>query len=155
MIVFARAGRPPKAEVRGSNPFGRANNNKDLARTANASADHASAECPRNTFGTRSGKATGDPPKTPKKRRPAPPASGNGPNRNARPEQKKNTKLGAETQAGERHFFYVTHGQMNIGFVAQAGNEFAASDADGRKIGVFESLKAASDAISERCGGAL
>ena len=60
-----------------------------------------------------------------------------------------------KSQAGERHFFYVTHGQMNIGFVAQTGNEFAASDADGRKIGVFESLKAASDAISERCGGAL
>jgi len=30
---------------------------------------------------------------------------------------------------------------------------FAASDADGRKIGVFESLKAAADALSKSCGG--
>ncbi|MGO9048145.1 MAG: hypothetical protein ACLQFW_14865 [Xanthobacteraceae bacterium] len=89
------------------------------------------------------------------KRSPASAATERGTNRKSKSSQKQITKTARKSQAGERHFFYVTHGQINIGFVAQAGNEFAASDADGRKIGVFESLKAASDAISERCGGAL
>jgi hypothetical protein len=64
--------------------------------------------------------------------------------RGSRPKSKSSRK---------RHFFYITHGQTNVGFVAQAGNKFTARDADGRKIGIFESLKVASDAVSKNCGG--
>jgi hypothetical protein len=63
------------------------------------------------------------------------------------------TQAAPKSQARERHFFWITHGHTNVGFVSQAGNEFTARDADGRKIGVFASLKAAADAV-DRSGGA-
>jgi hypothetical protein len=65
------------------------------------------------------------------------------------------TKGASKSQTCERHFFWVTHSQINVGFVAQAGDDFTARDASGRKIGVFESLKTAADAVSDHCGGAL
>jgi hypothetical protein len=89
----------------------------------------------------------------PQKRSPASPASETGPNRKSQSSQRHNKKTEPKAQGAERHFFYVTHGQTGVGCVAQAGDVFAASDADGRKIGVFESLKAAADALSKSCGG--
>ena len=51
----------------------------------------------------------------------------------------------SKSQASARHFFYIADGQPNLGFVAQDGDAFTAKDVEGRKIGVFESLKAASN----------
>ena len=60
----------------------------------------------------------------------------------------------SKSQASARHFFYIADGQTNLGFVAQDGDAFTAKDVDGRKIGVFESLKAASNAVGESYGRA-
>jgi hypothetical protein len=49
----------------------------------------------------------------------------------------------------ERHFFFVADGQTNLGFVAQSGSTFTASNDDGRKIGIFPNLRAAADAVDE------
>jgi hypothetical protein len=43
---------------------------------------------------------------------------------------------------------WVTSGSQNIGFVEQIGESYSAIAADGRALGVFNSLKAAADAIS-------
>jgi hypothetical protein len=51
--------------------------------------------------------------------------------------------------APERHFYFIADGQSNLGFVAQAGDTFTASDDDGRKIGIFPNLQAAADAVVE------
>jgi hypothetical protein len=59
------------------------------------------------------------------------------------------TEGARRSEARERHFFWVAHGQSNIGFVSHLGSEFTARDADGRKIGLLENL-----AISDRCRGA-
>ena len=63
------------------------------------------------------------------------------------------TRAALRSQARERHFFWITHGHTNVGFVSQVGSEFTARDADGRKIGLFASLKAAAGAV-DRHGGA-
>jgi hypothetical protein len=49
--------------------------------------------------------------------------------------------------------YTITSGRETIGFVHQTNRAFAAMAADGRRLGVFPSMKAAADAISERCNG--
>ena len=53
----------------------------------------------------------------------------------------------------ERYFFYVTHGQATVGFVEQAGKNFATTAADRHDFRVFERFKAAADHVSKSCGG--
>jgi hypothetical protein len=60
----------------------------------------------------------------------------------------KDTKSEATPQAVERHFFYITHGQTNLGFVEQVGETYEAIGADERDLGTFSSLKPAADAVS-------
>jgi hypothetical protein len=62
-----------------------------------------------------------------------------------------------KSQASDRHFFYIADGQINLGFVVQDGNEFAAQDIRGRAIGAFPNLQAAADAVDKqyRGGGGL
>ena len=58
------------------------------------------------------------------------------------------------SQAVEQHFFYVTRGQTNAGFVQQFGEIYKAIGDDERELGAFGSLKAAADAVSASFGGA-
>jgi hypothetical protein len=51
--------------------------------------------------------------------------------------------------APERHFYFIADSQTNLGFVAQAGDAFTASNDNGQKIGVFPNLRAAADAVDE------
>jgi hypothetical protein len=51
--------------------------------------------------------------------------------------------------ARERHFYFIADGQINLGFVAQADKAFTASDVKGRKIGIFQNLQAAADAVDD------
>jgi hypothetical protein len=62
------------------------------------------------------------------------------------------TKKPAKTQAFERHFLTVYDGQEALGSIEQTGDRFKAATVDGRKLGTFCSLKAATDAMSS--GGA-
>jgi hypothetical protein len=62
------------------------------------------------------------------------------------------TRPAAESQERGYHFFWITHGQTNAGFVEQIGDSYKAITADGVDIGVFDSLKAAADAVSD-CEG--
>jgi hypothetical protein len=64
----------------------------------------------------------------------------------------KDTKSEATPQAVERHFFYVTNGQTNIGFVKQIGEIYKALDSDEQQIGSFDALKAAADAVNAAYG---
>jgi hypothetical protein len=83
------------------------------------------------------------------KRSPAMPASTNGANRKSKfVSRKNNTKAAQKYQATERHFFYITHGQTNLGFVEQVGETYEAIGADERDLGTFSSLKPAADAVS-------
>jgi hypothetical protein len=91
------------------------------------------AERPRNMFNTRLGKATGDPPKNV-----GPALAGNKrrANRNTGKSQRRNnTKAGRDSQATEQHFFYVTHGQLNAGFVEQIDGRYKAIGADECELG--------------------
>jgi hypothetical protein len=82
-------------------------------------------------------------------RSPAVPASTSGANRKSKfVSQKENTKSGQKSQETERHFFFVTHGQTNAGFVEQIGESYKAIGADERELDTFSSLKAAADAVS-------
>jgi hypothetical protein len=104
---------------------------------------------------TRSGNATGDPPKKRgKKRSPASPASENGANRSNKYSKRKSTATRPNAQATERHFFWVTHGQTSAGFVEQVDETYKALGADERELGTFDSLKAAADAVSASFGRA-
>jgi hypothetical protein len=89
---------------------------------------------------------------TSQKRSPAPAATERRAIRKSKSSQTETTKAALKSQAAERHFFYITHGQTNVGFVSQVGSEFTARDADGRKIGLFASLKAAADAVDRHRG---
>jgi hypothetical protein len=51
-------------------------------------------------------------------------------------------------QGPERHFYWIAHGQTNIGFIVQIGETYRAIGAGERKLGTFASLKAAADAVS-------
>ena len=83
------------------------------------------------------------------------PASTNGANCKSKcVSRKNNTKAAQESQAVEQHFFYVTHGQTNAGFVQQFGEIYKAIGDDERELGAFGSLKAAADAVSASFGGA-
>jgi hypothetical protein len=85
----------------------------------------------------------------PQKRSPAVPASTNGANRKSKfVSQKDNTKSAQKSQEIERHFFYVTHGQTNAGFIEQVDQTYRAIAPDERIIGTFNSIKAAADAVS-------
>jgi hypothetical protein len=85
----------------------------------------------------------------PKKRSPAVPASTNGANRKSKfVSRKDNTKSAQKSQEIERHFFWITHGQTNAGFVEQIGESYKAIAADERSLGTFACLKAAADAVS-------
>jgi hypothetical protein len=91
------------------------------------------------------------------KRSPASPASENGANRLNKCSKRKSTSARPNAQEPERHFYWIAHGQTNIGFVEQLGDTYKAIGADERELGTFDSLKAAADAISEqveRRGGA-
>jgi hypothetical protein len=113
-----------------------------------------SAECPRKTFGGRSGRSTGDPPQ---KRSPASPASENGANRVKKCSKRKSTAARPNAQEPEQHFYWIADGQTNIGFVEQVDETYKAISADERELGTFDSLKAAANAVSEeaqRQGGA-
>jgi hypothetical protein len=46
------------------------------------------------------------------------------------------------------HFYWVTHGQTNAGFVEQVDEIYRAIGADEQELGIFDSLKAAADAVS-------
>ena len=97
---------------------------------------------------TRSGNATGDPPK---KRSPASVAiTKAGPKSKSQSSQAKNTKSAAKAQGSEHHSFAIYDGQIALGFVEQIDKDFTATDVNGREIGVFASLKAAADAVSAR-----
>jgi hypothetical protein len=104
------------------------------------------AECPRNTFSSRSGNATGDPPQ---KRSPALAGNKRRANRKSKfVSRKDNTKSAQKSQEIERHFFWITHGQTNAGFVQRLGDSYKALGADERALGTFASLTAAADAVS-------
>ena len=61
----------------------------------------------------------------------------------------------APPQEVERHSFAVTHGRVTAGHIQQAGKTFTAISALGAgELGVYHSLKAAADAISDAHGGA-
>jgi hypothetical protein len=51
-------------------------------------------------------------------------------------------------RAAERHSLAVYRGQIALGFVEQRGGTFTAKTFNGKKIGVFDTLKVAADAIS-------
>src|SRR5271168_2174170 len=96
-----------------------------------------------------------DGPSKRKKRSPALVGSKRRANRkNEKFQQKNNTKSGPKTQDIERHFYWVTRGQTNVGFVEQIGEDYRAIDADERGLGTFGSLKAAADAVSAIYEGA-
>ena len=90
-----------------------------------------------------------DGPNRPKKRSPASAATEDGATCISKLSQKQNTNTKPKTQEIERHFFYVTHGQTNVGFVEQIGKIYKAIAADERTLGTFASLKAAANAVSE------
>jgi hypothetical protein len=87
------------------------------------------------------------------KRSPASPASENGANRKSKSSQKQITKVAPKSQASERHFFWVTDGQITAGYVERADNQFEAFTADGHRLGIYSTLKAASKAIPVAHGG--
>jgi hypothetical protein len=64
--------------------------------------------------------------------------------------RKNNTKTRQDSQATERHFYWVTHGQTNAGFVDQVDGTYKAIGADERELGTFSTFKAAADAVSAR-----
>jgi hypothetical protein len=136
---------PPKAKVRGSNPFGRANTNNDLTASDILSADALSAECPRKRFGGRSERSTGDPPQ---KRSPASPASENGAHRELKCSKRKSTSARPDAHGPEQHFYWIADGQTDAGFVEQIGESYKAIAADERALGTFANLTAAADAVS-------
>jgi hypothetical protein len=94
-----------------------------------------------------------DPP-GPRKRSPASPASENGANRELKCSKRQSTATRPNAQEPERHFYWVTHGQTNIGFVEQVDKTYKAISADDRDLGTFDCLKAAADAVSASFGGA-
>ena len=65
-----------------------------------------------------------------------------------RPGAKSSTKNNNRAHAAERHSLAVYRGQIALGFVEQRGGTFAAKTFNGKKIGVFDTLKVAADAIS-------
>ena len=84
------------------------------------------------------------------------PASTNGANCKSKfVSRKENTKAAQKSQATERHFFYVRHGQASAGFIEQVDKTYRAIGADERELGTFDSLKAAADAVSASFGGAI
>jgi hypothetical protein len=58
-----------------------------------------------------------------------------------------------EAPESERHFYWITHGQINAGFVEQIDKTYKALSADERELGNFDSLKAAADAVHASFGG--
>jgi hypothetical protein len=88
----------------------------------------------------------------PQKRRPALAANKRRANRRIKKSQRKNnTKAGQDSQATDRHFFWITHGQTNLGFVEQIGETYKALDSDEQPIGLFDTLKGAADAVGAAC----
>jgi hypothetical protein len=81
------------------------------------------------------------------------PASTSGANRKSKfVSQKENTKAGQKSQGIEHHFFYVTHGQTNVGFVEQVNDTYKAIGADERELGTFGSLKAPPMPLAQASG---
>jgi hypothetical protein len=60
-----------------------------------------------------------------------------------------NNKDQSAEQGVERRRLTLTHGQEAAGFIEQLGKQFTASAIDGRRLGIFTSLKAAANAISD------
>jgi hypothetical protein len=88
----------------------------------------------------------------PQKRSPALAANKRRANRRIKKSQRKNnTKAGQDSQATDRHFFWITHGQTNLGFVEQIGETYKALDSDEQPIGLFDTLKGAADAVGAAC----
>jgi hypothetical protein len=91
------------------------------------------------------------------KRNPASPASETGRSRKLRKSKsrkRKSTARRPDAQEPERRFFWVTHGQINAGFVQQVDDVYKALGADERELGNFDTLKSAADAVSASFGGA-
>jgi hypothetical protein len=65
----------------------------------------------------------------------------------------KNSKKPTKTQEIERHHLAVSDGHVTVGFIDQEGECFSSTDADGRKLGVFQSLRTAFYAVSVACEG--
>jgi hypothetical protein len=102
----------------------------------------------------RSDNATGDPPrKRRKKRHPTLAANKRRANRLDKCSKPKSTATKPDAQEPEQHFYWVTHGQTNAGFVEQVDETYRAIGADERDLGTFNSLKAAADAVSASFGG--
>ena len=85
----------------------------------------------------------------PQKRSPASPASENGAIREIKCSDRKFSAAGPNAQELERHFYWIAHGQTNVGFVEQV-EEDKTLGADERDLGSFDSLKAAADAVTAR-----
>ena len=54
----------------------------------------------------------------------------------------------------ERHSLAIYNGQIALGIVEQRGDVFTAKTANGKKVGVFGSLKSAANAISAKAEAA-
>jgi hypothetical protein len=102
----------------------------------------------------RSRKVPDGPPRKRQKGSPASPASENGANRERKCSKRKFTAARSNAQEPERHFYWIAHGQTNVGFVEQVGETYKALGADEQELGTFDSLKAAADAFSASFGGA-
>jgi hypothetical protein len=61
---------------------------------------------------------------------------------------------GTPVQEPERHFFWITYGQINAGFVDQVDDAYKAISADEQNLGTFNNLTAAADAVSANFSGA-
>jgi hypothetical protein len=88
---------------------------------------------------------------------PASPVSETGRSRKLRKSQsskRKSTARRPDAQESERHFFWITHGQINAGFVEQIDKIYKALDVAERELGIFDCLKAAADAVSASFEGA-
>jgi hypothetical protein len=105
--------------------------------------------CPAGLGKLRAKRSRKVPDGPPQKRSPALAANKRRANRKIKKlEAVKGTKSKATPQAVERHFFYITHGQTNLGSVEQVGETYKAIGAGERDLGTFGSLKPAADAVS-------
>ena len=93
----------------------------------------------------------------PQKRSPTLAANKRRANRLNKCSKRKSTAARPKAQEPERRFYWITSGQVNIGFVEQIDETYRAISADERDLGTFSIFKAAADAVSaqyEKCSRA-